>query len=474
MRPATRPPLVHVDRDGVIPASFTQQERLQWGRGIEVPNNTVALGLLFTGPMDVDALERALGLLVERHESLRLTFPPGPAGDRIVVTDGRGIRLRRESVEEEAPDRRLGRALDVLAAITAVPFDLTVGPLFRPVLVRLSDTEHVVALLLDKILVDRNSCVILQQDFLALFEQARGGAEAGLPELRLQFADYAAWERNYLQGAALDRLLGYWRTTLDGVDAVPDAGLVDPDAPQGQAPGLAIRTRTIPAPVRDQLDAAARAGGVSLFALLSSALKTVVYARRRRVMDDSAAADVAMFGSMANRNHPALKDIVGYLATYTVFRTDLSGDPTLEELMTREAGTILGALCHQEVPHTLIARAVSPRQFGVLHRFGQVDVPHFLHFDMDDDWYSLFRQRTTLQVRPVRIPVPEIPRGWLRLIARSMPDGLFLQFRFRTDHYSAEWAERFLADYEHLLLRWPRRSGRRLSAVLDPGRVEAA
>jgi Condensation domain len=461
----TRPPLTRVDRDGSTPASFTQEERLLYGRGIQVPNTTVPLGLYLAGPLDTDALERSVGMLVQRHESLRLTFPESPAGRCITVTDGRDISLRRYSVETEAPERRTARALDLLAQAAAVPFDLARGPLFRAVLVRLSDTEHILGLMLEKILVDRNSCVILQRDLLALYDQALGRAGADLPELPLQFADYAAWERSYLQGAALDRLIAYWRSTLNGVDAIPDAGLTDSAAPQGQPPGLAMHTRTIPAQLHERLETMARAEGASVFAVLASALKAVMFARRRRAMDDGTAADVAVFGSIANRSHRAMKDVVGYLATYTVFRTDLSGDPTLTELVGRETRTVFGALCHQEVPHPLIAREVSPQQYGILHRFGQVDVPHFLHFDMDDDWATVLRPPGMLRVSPVRIPLVEVPRGWLRLIARNKPDGLMLQFRFRTDFYSVGWAEAFLADYTELLRMWPQRSDCRLSAL---------
>lgn len=461
----TRPPLIRVDRDGAIPAAFVQEERLRFGRGIQMPNTTSAMGLRFTGDLDVAALERAVGLLVQRQETLRLTFRESPAGARIVVTDGQAIGLRRLSVENESPSRRMPRGLDLLAREAEVQFDLARGPLFRAVLIRLSDTEHLLGLYLDKILVDRNSCVILQRDLLALYRRAAGLADAGLPELPLQFADYAAWERSYLRGAALDRLLEYWRTTLKGVDAIPDVGLVDPAAPRGATPGLATHARTVPAELVGRLEAAARDESASLFVALSSALKAVIHVRRRTVMDPDDAADVAVFGSMANRGHRALKDVVGYLATYAVFRTDLTGDPTPAALMERETRTVFGALCHQEIPHPLIVRALSPHQYGVLHRFRETDVPHFLHFDMDDDWTSVLRQTGPLRVRAVRVPVAEVPGGWLRLIARRMPDGLSFQLRYRTDFYSASWAESFLGDYVNLLRLWPEQLDRRLSDV---------
>ncbi|MBV1849549.1 condensation domain-containing protein [Catellatospora tritici] len=460
-----RPPLTRADRNGPTPASFTQEERILCSRGIQVPNTTVAMGLHLVGQLDVEALERSVHQLVERQESLRLTFQEHPTGCLLTVTDGQAVTLRRHSVENEAPEHRMTRALGVLAQAAEIPFDLARGPLFRAELVRLSDTEHVLGLMVDKILVDRNSCVILQRDLLALYDEAAGGADAGLPELSLQFADYAAWERDYLRGATLDRLTTYWRTALAGVDAIPDVGLTDPGAPSGQPLGLAMCTRTVPVEVCRELEALARAEGTSMFVVLASALKAVIHARRSEAMGTEAAADVPVFGSIANRSHHTMNDVVGYFATYTVFRTDLSGDPTLAALMERESRTIFGALCHQEIPHTLIARAVSAGQYGILHRFGQADVPHFLHFDMDDDWSSGFRQPAKLRVKAVRVPVAEVPRGWLRLIARNKAGALVLQFRFRTDHYSTGWADAFLTDYADLLRIWPQRLDSRLSSL---------
>ncbi|WP_197002822.1 condensation domain-containing protein [Longispora fulva] len=441
-----------------MPASFTQEERLLVGRGIHVPNNSVAIGLHLLGPLDVGALERAVAALVARHEMLRSTFPEDPAGCRIAVTDGRDITLRRlpafGGVEQ---------ALAALAQAAQVPFDLAGGPLFRATLARISDAEHILGLTLDHILVDGLSCQILQRDLLALYDRETGQGP-DLSPLDLQFADYATWERAYLRGEPLERLMGHWRNALAGIDAIPASGLTDPDAPAGRTAGLALRKAAIPTDLRDALDRTARAGRVSLFAVLSAALKAVVHGRRRRLRDDDA-ADVAVLGSLSNRGHRAMKDVVGYFATPTVLRTNLAGDPTLAELATREAQVVFGALCHQEVPHALITRELSPGQYGIRHRFGQADVPRYINFDMAQDWGAALRQPARLRVRTARVPVSEVPRGGLRLIAREKADSLVLEFRYRTDFYGAPWAETFLADYVRLLNLWPTRPSSRLSEL---------
>jgi hypothetical protein len=421
------------------------------------------MGLHFAGPLDVAALERSIDVLVERHETLRLIFQNGPNGCRMIVTDGRAISMRQQSVENEAPGQRMARALGLIAEEAQRPFDLASGPLVRAMLVRLSDTEHLLGLVVDKILVERNSCVILQRDLLASYNQALGLTEADLPDLTLQFADYAAWQRSYLQGEASEQLLGYWRTALNGVDAFPNVGMIDPESRPGRPRGLAIHTTTVPAELLVGLEKAARSEGASLYAALVSALKAVIYARRRLALGQGATADVSILGSVANRGYRAMKDVVGYLASYTVLRTDLSGNPTLATLMERETGAIFGAVCHQEVPHSLITRTISPHQYGALHRFGRNDVPHFLHFDTDDDWTSMLSQPTTLRVRAVRVPLAEVPHGWLRLIARNVPEGMMLQLRYRTDFFSAGWAESFLDHYVDVLRLWPERLGHRLS-----------
>lgn len=460
-----RPPLTPIDRDTWLPASFTQEERLLSGRGIHVPNNTIGIGLRFLGPLDTPVLERAVAELVQRHESLRVTFPESSEGCRLAIGDGHDIQLAVRSVEAESPDRGLAAALEILGDTAAVPFDLGRGPLFRAVLVRISDLDHVLGMVVDHILVDGHSAALIQRDLLALYEREAKLSDGDMPDLPLQFADYAAWERACLQGELLEKQLGYWRTALKGVDAIPASGLVDPFEPSDLPPALAMHKAAYPAEQFLALDAAARSGGISLFAVLSSVLKIVVRSRRLSTMDDAAASDIAVFGSLANRGRRAMQDVVGYLATPTVLRTDLAGDPTLLECAKREARTVLGALGHQEIPHALITRKLSPEQYGIRHRFGNVEVPRYLNFDLVKEDGEGLPEVANLDIRPVRVPIQEIPRGGLRFIVRQKADSLNLEFRYRTDFYSSEWAAAFLDDYVRLLELWPERSGEHLSAV---------
>jgi hypothetical protein len=446
------------------------------GRAIHVPNNTIGIGLHFQGPLNTDALHRATEHLVARHESLRLTFPevsaadpaPDPKACRLAIGDGHDVELTTLSVEPttDSPAHGMAEALKILADTAATPFDLARGPLFRAVLIRISELDHVLGLIVDHILVDGHSCALIQRDLLALYECEAKLSDGELPDLTLQFADYAAWERTCLQGDRLEQQLAYWRATLKGVDAIPASGLTDPLEPTNLPPALAVRKAEVPTDLYLQLEAAARSIGVSLFAVLSSTLKIVVRNRRLTTTpDEEAASDIAVFGSLANRGRRAMRDVVGYLATPAVLRTNLAGDPTLAVCARREARTVLGALGHQEIPHALITRELSPEQYGIRHRFGNVEVPRYLNFDLVKEDGEGLPQIAKLDIRPVRVPIQEIPRGGLRFIVRQKADALVLEFRFRTDFYSSQWAAAFLEDYIRLLRLWPKRSEDPLSAV---------
>jgi hypothetical protein len=480
-----RPALIAVDRLDRLPASYNQEERVLAETTTHVQNNTVSLGAHFRGSLDVDALSMALALLVARHESLRLTFSVDELGARMHVAETPHLDLAVRQLESVAPSHRVDRALDLLVTTAVEPFNLATGPLVRAIVVRLSDTEHMLGLNIDHILVDAQSCRIVLRDLFALYRQIAYGEDSGLSPLNVQFPDWAAWERRYLQGPTLQRLMTYWRTALAGVGALPAAGLLDRSVstdsqvtgvggvllPAGEAT-VATTYLRLTGVLWTRLYAFSRSLGKSPFTVCSAVLKATVYLHRRTTQPEETSADVTVFGALANRSTKAVDDVVGYFATSAVLRTDVSGDPTLVEIVNREAQVLFEALAHQELPHPLIAKEISPELYGIRYRSG-ARVPQYLNFDMPHGEVVPTYSRDGLIMRAIKVPVAELPRSGLRLIAYAADQGMVIELRYRTDRFSAIWVERFVATYRWLLDVWPSVPEKRLSTIAPAVRSSA-
>ena len=203
------PPVVPVDRARPLPLSFAQErlwflDRLEPGSAVYNVPRALRLG----GALDAAALERALGEIVRRHEALRTVFRETDAGPVQVVAPFAGFAL---PVEELAGlDQGERRAAEEAAR----PFDLSAGPLFRAVLLRVGVEEHVLLLCMHHVVSDGWSMGVLFRELSALYGAYREGRESPLPELAVQYADYAVWQREQLRGDALERQLGYWKERL--------------------------------------------------------------------------------------------------------------------------------------------------------------------------------------------------------------------------------------------------------------------
>ncbi|MFS0696145.1 condensation domain-containing protein [Streptomyces nitrosporeus] len=445
-------------RGEAVPATHTQTERLVRGRHVHQVNNNIALGLRFDGRLDVPLLERSLHLLAERHETLRTVFPEvdEEAGEEQVMLL---LPARQRALPVlEAPDvpeeDRLRAVLALLAEHSNQPFDLAAGPLFRPVLGRVHEELHVLSLTTDHIVFDAWSARIMINDLLNLYAAALGDDVPALPELPVQFPDFALWQHGHLTGTQLDRQLGYWRKQLDGITPIPASGLTDPDAPAGADPGVSRTTETLGSELGTAIEEFARQERTTEAVVVSAALKAAMWDLRRHGLDDTEAGDVATFGSLANRTRPEIEHMVGYVATPATFRTRFTARTSFRHLVHLESQTLFNAMRHQRIPFSLITRELAPEQYGV--RFEEAGkVPVYLNFDMDmvEDEREPLLSPTGLEVRPVGIPMPEVPRGGLRIIGYRRREGTALELRYRHDLYGRDWATRFLRSVRTFLER---------------------
>jgi pipecolate-incorporating enzyme len=300
------------------------------------------------GALDAAVLDRALGLLVDRHEALRTVFDAEDGEPRQHVRPPGTVRLRRCDARDE------DHAAELVRRETAEPFDLSTGPVLRALLVRLADDDHVLALTVHHVAGDGWSLAILQVELSALYAALLRGTDAELPELTVRYADFAQWERRQLSGTELAGRLSFWQDNLRDAPAVlglptdrprpatggSDAGMV----PWCPPAGLVAAARDL-----------SRSAGVTLFMTLLAAFQVVL---SHHVRGD----DILIGTPIANRNRAELEGLVGMFVNTLVLRGDLSGDPSFRELLLRTRGNTTAALAHADLPFDLLVERIAPRR----------------------------------------------------------------------------------------------------------------
>ncbi|MEV1179228.1 condensation domain-containing protein, partial [Nonomuraea sp. NPDC049784] len=340
------PPIVVARREGPLPLSFAQQ-RL-WFLTQMAPESTeynIPLALRMVGDLDASALSAALDTIVERHEVLRT---------RLIV-DERGVPHQvidpHTRFELEVSDvDGLVWAEEQVATDVTTPFDLETGPLFRARLIRLAPDDHVFSLVMHHVVSDEWSAGVLRRELTALYEAFSRGEPSPLAPLPVQYADFSIWQREWLQGEVLEEQLGYWRERLE------DAPVLELPTDH---PRPAVRTTAgakvefeISEEIAAGLRAVTRQTGATMFMTLLSAFTVLLgkYAGQD---------DVVVGTPIANRNRAEIEDLIGYFVNTLVLRTDLSGDLTFSELVTRVRQEALAAYAHQDVPFEQLVDALT-------------------------------------------------------------------------------------------------------------------
>ncbi|WP_420130689.1 amino acid adenylation domain-containing protein [Longimicrobium sp.] len=350
------PPVVPVGRTAPLPLSFAQ-ERLWFIDRLE-PGSTVyniPVARRLAGALDVAAMERALGEIVRRHEALRTVFREVDGAPVQVIAPFGGFTLPVEDLsglseaEREAEVTR--RATDEAAAL---PFDLVAGPLFRAALLRLGQEDHVLLLTRHHIVSDGWSMEVLDRELSALYAAYRDGRASPLPELAVQYADYAVWQREQLAGEALERQLGYWREQLRGAPELLELPTDHPRPPVQTYRG-GHEPVGLSGELMERLRALAQNEGATLFMVVLAAFQVLLGKY-------SGSDDVVVGSAIAGRTRKEIEELIGFFVNSLVLRTDLSGDPSFRETLRRVREVTLGAYEHQEVPFEKLVAELSPER----------------------------------------------------------------------------------------------------------------
>ncbi|MFI0486728.1 amino acid adenylation domain-containing protein [Actinomadura sp. 9N215] len=346
--------IARCSRDAVLPLSFAQQ-RLWFLDRLRPDETEYNLAVKWHAPRDLDhdALCRALNEIIARHEILRTTFPSRDGVPRQVVHAPTPVDLTVYDLTHLPPAEARGEADRRVLRDVWRPFDLSKGPLLRFHLMRISDREHQLGIVLHHILFDDWSENLLLDELSTLYETSRLGRPSPLEALPIQYADYAAWQRDRISGDYLEQQLTYWRTQL--ADLPPLRLPADRLRPAHRDPVGALHQFIVPAETADRLREISRRAGGSMFMTLLAAFQAML-ARY------SGQDDFAVGTPIAGRTHPDTERLIGFFVNTLVLRADLSGDPSFTELLARGRKTVLGAFAHQDLPFDHLVEALRPER----------------------------------------------------------------------------------------------------------------
>jgi amino acid adenylation domain-containing protein len=337
------------------PMSFAQQrmwflDQLEPGS----PFYNVPIAISLKGPLHADALKRSINEIVGRHEALRTTFPNREGNPVQVIAPHLTLELPVKDLRGIPEGEREGVARRLAGEESLAPFDLSSGPLVRVHLLRLGNEEHAFLLTMHHIISDGWSMGVFFRELVVLYEAFSRSKPSPLPDLPLQYADFAHWQRQWFQGEVLERQLSYWKRGLGGELPVLDLPADRPRPPIQTYHG-ATQSIFLSLELAESLKALGRQEGVTLFMTLLAAFQTLLY---RYVGQD----DIIVGSPIANRNRVEIEGLIGLFVNTLVLRTDLSGDPGFRELLGRVRKVAMGAYAHQDLPFEKLVEEIRPKR----------------------------------------------------------------------------------------------------------------
>jgi alpha-ketoglutarate-dependent taurine dioxygenase len=430
-------PIERVDRERNLPLSFAQQ-RLWFidklSSGNTVYNIQVAVRL--TGQLDHGALEKAVNEIIRRHETLRTTFAVRDGLPVQVITPEYRISLPLVDISEASLSERETTLKGIYAEAGRRAFDLGKLPLLRFGLWKLAETEHALLLTMHHIVSDGWSMGVITHELASLYLAFTTEQPAPLLELTVQYADFAHWQREWLQGEVLEGQLAYWKSQL-GYQLPTLELATDRPRPTVQSFRGERRLFTLPVELSESLRNFSRREGATLYMLMLAAFKVLLYRH-------SAQDDIVVGTDIANRNRSEIEPLIGFFANQLVLRTDLSGNPTFRELLRRVREVTLGAYAHQDMPFERLVEELQPERdlsrnplFQVMFIFQNNPMPALEIGNLAIEPIEMTEATTAFDIS---LALAQTPRGE---ISGSV--------RYSTDLFDASTIERMIGHYQTLL-----------------------
>ena len=430
------PPIEPADRTGELPLSFAQ-ERLWFLHQLEPQNSAYHLfnGLRIHGPLNTSALEQTLQEIVRRHDILRTTFAVIDGRPVQRIADEPSVSLEINDLSALDEDDRAAEVNRIAQDTARRPFDLSSGPLLRARLLRLGEDEHVLLFALHHIISDGWSATVLVREVAALYEAFCARRPSPLPELTIQYADYAVWQRRWLQGDVLQSHIGYWQQQLKDAPQLLDLP-TDRPRPTVQTFNGAAVPFAISKDLSEALAALSRREGATIYMTLLAAFK-VLLSRY------SGQTDIVVGGDTANRASIETESLIGFFVNMLVLRTQVDRELTFGELLRRVRDVALSAYAHQELPfEKLVEEMQVPREMS---RNPLFQVLFTLQNNARDYLKLSGLQLETLPVagRPAKFD--------LTLAMKETDAGLLGVFEYNTDLFDESSIQRMAGHFETLL-----------------------
>jgi len=351
----TTPPIKPIPREGNLPLSFAQQrlwflDQLDPGQ----PTYNIPKAIRLKGPLNQSALEQSFTEIVRRHEVLRTTFAAIGGEPVQVIAPPQPFHLVVKDFQPFSNADREAKLQALIFEEGRYSFDLAQGPLFRATLVQNSETDHVLLIVMHHIISDGWSMDILMNELETLYKAFSTGQPSPLSELSIQYADFAQWQKEWLQGDTLSRQLDYWKKQLGSNP--PALNLpTDYPRPKEQTFDGASETLKLSPALTQSFRALSQQQGTTLFMTFMAAFKTLLF---RYTGQD----DILVGTPIANRPRAEVERLIGFFVNTLVMRSDLSGNPTFLELLDRVREVSLEAYAHQDLPFEKLVEELQPER----------------------------------------------------------------------------------------------------------------
>jgi amino acid adenylation domain-containing protein len=446
------------------PLSFAQQRLWVLDR-LEGDNPAFRLSIVLglEGPLDRVALCAALEAVVARHEVLRTRFVM--VGDEPVqrVASSLAVEISDTDLDGVCAEAQGAAAAGVLSGLLCEPFDLEHGPLIRARLVRFGPESHRLLLVLHHLVGDRWSMLILSAELALLYRAFASGSTLSLPELPVQYGDYALWERRRLQGPRLETLLAHWRRRLAGLERFELP--LDRPRPVQQTFVGSYESTVLPFATVREIERVARQNGATRF----MALLAVLAATLSRF---SGSTDVAIGTVTSSRSEPELEPLIGLFLNTLVLRVDCTNDPRFTELLGRTREATLDAYAHQEAPFERIVHDLNP-----VRAMNRTPLFEVLFVQVDQTLSSANSEAAPAVVGALRVQEESLAfdehkaantesvQYDLEVYARETSEGVRISFVYNLSLFEARTVRRMLAGFEEILARVLQSPQQRLSQL---------
>lgn len=430
------------------------QERL-WFLDQLMPGSpvfNVPMAVRTSRPLDLDTLQRTVDEIVRRHEVFRTAFAAHEGIPKPFVSSQAKVRVDLVDLSSLDESLREAEAQCLVQAEVTRPFDISQAPLIRTTLIKIGEAESMFILTMHHIVSDGTSILIFFRELTALYQAFVKNDPSPLAELPIQYADYALWQRDWLRNENVSQQLAYWKDKLRGNLPVLDLP-TDHARPHIQTHSGARVVRTLSEDLTRSLTAVSQHEGATLFMTLLAAFQTLLHRY-------SGQDDIIVGSPISNRPRSETENLIGFFLNNLALRTDLSGDPTFREVLSRVRRTALDAYANQDVPFEKLLEELKPERdlsrtsiFQVyfnLFSFGdRIDLPDGDATSFVDGW---------LQAEET------LAKFDLTLYAGAAEREIKLALVYNTNLFSPARMEEMLAQLEHLLAQAVENPGQKISA----------